>query len=392
MSAVDVLVLAAVGFALASGFRRGLALEAFTWGGVVAGVAAGQALAPSVVDAFGPKNPAGRAAAAVLAFLVIFALVSAAAARGGWAIGRRMRPSIQRADRIAGSLLAGLLSLVAVWLIGGMLMAGPSPEIARAVRQSAMIRALDDTLPARPASLAEIERFLDRRGFPRVFTELNPSLAPPVAPAPSTIIRSPGVVAASAGVVRVVSLGCGGEVEGSGFAVDSTHILTAAHVVAGTRSTRVVGSTSPSGTSGFVVYLDPRTDIAVIRLERVPGPVLTLGRAPAPRGSDGAVVGYPGGGSRTVVPARVRSRGKAVGRDIYAREPVSRDIYVLNARVRQGDSGGPLLDGEGHVLGLVFAASLAAPDEGYALTAREILQAQRRSSQAATPVDRGECA
>jgi S1-C subfamily serine protease len=62
-----------------------------------------------------------------------------------------------------------------------------------------------------------------------------------------------------------------------------------------------------------------------------------------------------------------------VGRDIYARSIVSREIFVLQATVIPGNSGGPFVDLQGQVLGVVFAKSLVVDGEGYALTAGEVL-------------------
>ena len=45
---------------------------------------------------------------------------------------------------------------------------------------------------------------------------------------------------------------------------------------------------------------------------------------------------------------------------------------ILAAEVRPGNSGGPLVDLQGHVLGLVFAASSTNPDQAYALTNSEV--------------------
>jgi S1-C subfamily serine protease len=91
------------------------------------------------------------------------------------------------------------------------------------------------------------------------------------------------------------------------------------------------------------------------------------------RATQGAVIGYPEGGVEQVVPGAVRGELDAVGRDIYSTAIVSREIYVLQATVIPGNSGGPFVNLQGQVLGVVFAKSLVASDEGYALTAGEIL-------------------
>jgi S1-C subfamily serine protease len=62
----------------------------------------------------------------------------------------------------------------------------------------------------------------------------------------------------------------------------------------------------------------------------------------------------------------------AEGRDIYNDMLVDRTIWILAAEVRPGNSGGPLVDLQGHVLGLVFAASSTDPQQAYALTNDEV--------------------
>jgi S1-C subfamily serine protease len=93
---------------------------------------------------------------------------------------------------------------------------------------------------------------------------------------------------------------------------------------------------------------------------------------PAQRGTQGAVIGYPGGRSESTVPAVVDGTINAEGRDIYNSGFVTRQIFVLQADVHPGNSGGPLIDLQGRVLGMVFATSASDPTQAYALTDEEI--------------------
>jgi S1-C subfamily serine protease len=71
-------------------------------------------------------------------------------------------------------------------------------------------------------------------------------------------------------------------------------------------------------------------------------------------------------------PAAVRQRIRAVGRDIYGSEPVTRDVLILADEVTRGDSGGPFVTGEGEVAGVVFAAAVSERNTGYALTVNAV--------------------
>jgi S1-C subfamily serine protease len=78
------------------------------------------------------------------------------------------------------------------------------------------------------------------------------------------------------------------------------------------------------------------------------------------------------GGAESVAPAVVEDGITAQGRDIYNDQIVDRAIWILAAEVHPGNSGGPLVDLQGHVLGLVYAASSTDPQQAYALTNDEI--------------------
>ena len=109
----------------------------------------------------------------------------------------------------------------------------------------------------------------------------------------------------------------------------------------------------------------------MLRVSSQPGPVLKLLPREVARGAVGAVVGYPGGGTLRGVAAANRRVLDAVGKDIYGRHTVSRDIYELQAIVRPGNSGGPFILVNGRVAGVVFAASTTDRGIGYALTSTE---------------------
>ena len=133
-------------------------------------------------------------------------------------------------------------------------------------------------------------------------------------------------------------------------------------------------------------------DIAVLYVPGFNVSGLTFGSAD--RGTQGAVIGYPGGQGEKIVAAVVDGQVTAEGRDIYYQDVVTRQIYVLQAEVRPGNSGGPLLDLQGRVLGMVFATSASDPNQAYALTDDEIMPDIRAAESNPSPRDtsRYECA
>jgi S1-C subfamily serine protease len=141
-----------------------------------------------------------------------------------------------------------------------------------------------------------------------------------------------------------------------------------------------------------VVLFDPYLDVAIIRVATAPGPTLRLDPQKEGRGTQGAVLGYPGGGPLTVSSAAVRRDLVAPGRDIYGRSLVERDVYELQAVVRHGNSGGPFVLTDGVVSGVVFAASTTDPQVGYALTSVEVIPLLQRAEQRTAAVSTQGCA
>jgi S1-C subfamily serine protease len=170
--------------------------------------------------------------------------------------------------------------------------------------------------------------------------------------------------------VTGVARSCSRRLEGTAFVYAPEHLMTNAHVVAGVRTPRVEVSRGDVRDAKVVLY-DPGRDIAVLYVRGLKlAPLRFAGEAKS--GDTAVVVGYPEDGPFTAVSARVRERITAVGRDIYDRRDVRRDVYALRTKVRPGNSGGPLLAPDGRVIGVIFAAAADDPSTGYALTAREV--------------------
>ena len=195
---------------------------------------------------------------------------------------------------------------------------------------------------------------------------------------------------------------CGTAVEGSGFVLDATHVVTNAHVVAGVTEPTVAlqgasGALRGSRYRTEVVAFDPALDVAVLAVTgggRLAVAPLQLAAGRLDRGAPAVVLGYPGDGPLTASPARVRGAQTVVGTDIRGRGSVRREVYTLRTVVRPGNSGGPLVTTTGQVGGLVFAMSRDDPDTGYALTAAQIAPTVRAGAarSASSPVSTGACA
>jgi S1-C subfamily serine protease len=191
-------------------------------------------------------------------------------------------------------------------------------------------------------------------------------------------------------VVRVLGTACGLGVQGSGWVARQGVVVTNAHVVAGTDDTSVqVGGQGPRIDAG-AIWFDSRNDLAVLR---APGlgatPALGINEGARP-GTSGAVLGFPGDGPYDVQPGRLGPTSTVITQDAYGRGPVRRRITTLRGLVRSGSSGGPMVDGNGRVLGTIFAATVGGGGEsGFAVPDSVV---RRALSRARAPVGTGPCA
>ncbi len=361
--------MAATVVGLANGFRRGFWLSLTQYLGLLAGVLLGAVAAQPVLDYIKVTSPVARPLGAVLVLIIGGSLGSSI----GYATGEPIRRRILRAgvhsttDSLAGAALSTVAVLIMMWFLGLSFSRGPSVEIAQQIQKSVVLHQLDSIAPRPPDFLAKVEGILAGVSFPTVFAGLEPKLPAPLAIPAS--VNTPAVTTAAQSVVKVTSLGCGGLVTGSGFAVGNGYVATNAHVVSGTHGHRVL---TPGGDDlpATVVYFDPARDFALLSVPNLTIPA--LGFAPASRGTEAAVIGYPGGGGERIEPAIVNGAVEAQGRDIYSENSVTRQVYVIQGRVRPGNSGGPLVDLQGKVLGIVFATSASDPTQAYALTDDEV--------------------
>jgi S1-C subfamily serine protease len=295
---------------------------------------------------------------------------------------------------VAGGLVSAVAVVGVAWLLGSILLrADPAVPLAGDARTSRVLAAVDAVMPGSPDEVfSAFGDLLDTTGFPQVFTDLTKERPAPVAPPDSAVAHLPGVRAAADSTVKIVGNAdsCSRRIEGSGFVFAPDRVMTNAHVLAGVTDPQVYVDGTGRGYSARVVAFDPKTDLAVLWVPGLGLSPLACG-GPAAAGTDAAVIGYPGDGPLTVVPARVRGTTRAVGQDIYGQGRVVRSVYALRAQVRPGNSGGPLVGTDGRVLGVIFAASRDDPQTGYALTAVQVSSVAADGRSATKSVATGPC-
>ena len=383
------MLLLALAGAVAHGLWLGAVVQLLSFAGLWAGLVAGAAAAPFATRL---GNDSTTKALLALGCLAAGPLLLGALGRGlGTRLWARLRQSrrLGRADDVAGAVVAGGATLRTGWMVASLLATVPARPLAAAVQRSFVVRTLDRYLPPAPALLARIDRLLAAGGLPQVFAQIEPAPAGPQ-PLPAQPEVRAAADRAAGSVVKIVGAACGVIQEGSGFVAASPGlVITNAHVVAGVRHPVVVDRAGRHPATTLV--FDPAIDVSVLRTSGLAGRPLSLLAGTVGPGAGGAVLGYPGGGPFDVEPAVVLARFEAVGRDIYSRSLVARQVYQLRSRIRPGNSGGPLVDPEGGVVGVVFSRSAVRDDIGFALTAPEVVPHLRRAETGAAPVSTGPC-
>ena len=155
---------------------------------------------------------------------------------------------------------------------------------------------------------------------------------------------------------------------GSGFIIRKDGlILTNNHVVANAQEITVTLSDKQQY-KGKVLGLDPKTDLAVIKIEPKDSlPAVTLGNSEMLRVGDWVMaIGNPFGLSNTVTTGIVSAKGRTIGAGPYD------DFIQTDASINPGNSGGPLFNMAGEVVGIntaIFSQIGANVGIGFAIPA-----------------------
>jgi serine protease Do len=140
-------------------------------------------------------------------------------------------------------------------------------------------------------------------------------------------------------VVATTLLQGGFFISADGYAVTNNHVVEKASSV---QVTTDDGKTH----NAKVIGTDPRTDLALIKVEDGPFPYVKLSDK-SPRIGDWVLaVGNPFGLGGTVTAGIVSARGRDIGASAYD------DFIQIDAPVNKGNSGGPTFDTDGNVIGV----------------------------------------
>ena len=389
MNLLDLACIAVLAMTVALGAWAGLFPQLLGLMGAAAGFALALLLAGSFQGTLARVDQPMRAFLAAAGLVALTLLGEAAGSALGSRVRAAMRERMLAAFDLAGGMLIGFgQGVLAIWIVGGLVLAGAFPGLERAASTSLVLGAINRVLPPPEGVAQQVVALLAPTEFPNLFSGIEPSPAPPLDLPPSGTVHSLAI-SGEPSTVKVEVTGCGREQLGTGFFIADHVIVTNAHVVSGgeTMAVALAGATYRA----TLILFDPRQDVALLRVPSVSGPALELAGSAPRRGTQAAALGFPGGGGLTVIPAVVTSSFVADGPDIYGNGEVSRSIVELRARVRRGDSGGPLLTAAGVVGGIVFGASRSDPSVGYAIAADSVATELREGASRSSAVASGAC-
>jgi serine protease Do len=152
---------------------------------------------------------------------------------------------------------------------------------------------------------------------------------------------------------------------GSGFVINPAgYIVTNNHVVEGATDIRVKIDDGRE-LAAKLVGRDPKTDLALLKVEATGLPVIPLGDSTQLQvGEQVMAIGNPFGLERTVTTGIVSATGRVIGQGPYD------DFVQTDASINPGNSGGPLINARGQAIGInaaIFSQSGGSVGIGFAI-------------------------
>ena len=156
---------------------------------------------------------------------------------------------------------------------------------------------------------------------------------------------------------------------GSGFIINPTgHIITNNHVVENATEI-MVKLTDGREFTAKVVGRDPKTDLALLKVEATGLPTIALGDSSEVKvGEPVMAIGNPFGLEQTVTTGIVSATGRVIGQGPYD------DFVQTDASINPGNSGGPLINARGQAIGInaaIFSQTGGSVGIGFAIPSNQ---------------------
>ncbi|MGE5366236.1 MAG: trypsin-like peptidase domain-containing protein, partial [Betaproteobacteria bacterium] len=266
---------------------------------------------------------------------------------------------------------AALLATTVASLAAATLAFSPNSYAPRALADAAQAQNLTEKvqqLPQRPVGFADIVEKVKPAVISvrvKIDQPAQPSLSDDDLPFPpgspfERFFKRFGAPGNPRGHETITGQGSGFFISRDGYAVTNNHVVQNAENVQ-------VTSDDGKTYTAKVIGADPRTDLALIKVEGDNFPFVKLADS-SPRVGDWVLaVGNPFGLGGTVTAGIVSARGRDIGAGPYD------DFIQIDAPVNKGNSGGPTFDVDGNVIGVntaIFSPSGGSVGIAFAIPAR----------------------
>lgn len=379
---IDLIIILLVAGAFYRGYKTGFLALVLALGGLFAALFVGSWLFPRILSHLGPTWRSALGVNLILLFGVLVAIRLLE-------YGQRLHISLGRGrlhlvESAAGVILSVGSTLIVIWLLAAALGSLPFAGLSNSANDSRIVQILDQHLPAVPVVFGELSGAVDPNATPRIYIKQLADSSNGAAPVPPA---TPAVLSASKSVVRITSFGCGGIVEGSGFAIAPDLVATNAHVIAGVK--RPIVKYRLRSLEGEPVFFDSAQDFAVLRVEGLNAQPLKLSSTILARGTVVYAAGYPKS-IYTISPGLISQNLHVLSHNIYGLGTFDRNIYELSTAINSGSSGGPVLTDKGGVAGVIFGKT-TSDDNAVALTLNSIEDDIHQAKASTTRVGTGPC-
>lgn len=151
------------------------------------------------------------------------------------------------------------------------------------------------------------------------------------------------------------ALGSGVVIDGNGYIVTNNHVISMAAQDKSGRAKIQVSFSDGTKAPAQLVGRDPKTDLAVLKVDVKNLTVARLGKSSEVQvGDDVLAIGSPLGLSKTVTSGIVSALHRAIQESPEAGDDTAGafDAVQTDAAINHGNSGGALVDGEGRLIGI----------------------------------------
>ena len=388
MNALDVALILFALSAVFGGWRAGFVHRAFSWLGLFGGILVASIVLRRIASATEVATDA-PALLRSLAVLVVGAVLGNAV--GTW-LGSRASAAVDESafdllDSAGGALLGLASTALMAWMVLPTMTMVPGWP-ADIARSSVVASRLNRALGPAPDVLDGVSQSLGLGAFDglwHLMEQIDIGGLQPEAPL-ETPLSTEVTDSAIESTVRVRAETCEVLSLGSGVVVSPGVVVTNAHVIAG--ATRIELSNDQGLTQTATLHaVDTHRDVAVLFAKELDVAALPLTEdQTAP---DGAIFGFPGGGSLAISPFSLAGQRTVNSTDIYGQDSSARDVLILGSRISPGVSGGPLISPEGQVEGLAFGVAPDDPQTAYGIPAQSVREVLETASP--VPVPSGSC-